>query len=61
VAPTVVRLSGVERALADGASVDEAVRNLHRDIHPIDDLRSTGDYRRDVVANLLRRFWAETG
>jgi xanthine dehydrogenase small subunit len=60
VAPTVVRLSGVERALAGGASLDEAVRRLDEDISPIDDLRSTGAYRRDVAANLLRRFWAET-
>jgi len=60
VAPTVIRLSRVERALADGASMDEAVRRLDQDIHPIDDLRSTADYRRDVAANLLRRFWTET-
>jgi CO/xanthine dehydrogenase FAD-binding subunit len=60
VAPTVIRLPGVERALSDGAGVEEAVRLLDEDIHPIDDLRSTGAYRRDVAANLLRRFWAET-
>ena len=61
VAPTVIRLSGVERSLAEGATMDQAVGNLDRDIHPIDDLRSTEAYRRDVAANLLRRFWAETG
>jgi xanthine dehydrogenase iron-sulfur cluster and FAD-binding subunit A len=60
VAPTVVRLSRVEQALGDGATIDDALRYLHQDIRPIDDLRSTADYRRDVVANLLRRFWAET-
>jgi xanthine dehydrogenase small subunit len=60
VAPTVIRLSGVERALGEGADMDEAVRRLDDDIRPIDDLRSTGAYRRDVAANLLRRFWAET-
>jgi xanthine dehydrogenase small subunit len=60
VAPTVIRLSAVEQALASGATMDEAVRRLDQDIHPIDDLRSTGAYRRDVAANLLRRFWAET-
>jgi len=60
VAPTVIRLSRVEQALAAGAGIDEAVRRLDQDIHPIDDLRSTGAYRRDVAANLLRRFWAET-
>jgi xanthine dehydrogenase small subunit len=61
VAPTVIRLSGVEQALAGGATMDEAVRRLDENIHPIDDLRSTGAYRRDVAANLLRRFWMETG
>jgi CO/xanthine dehydrogenase FAD-binding subunit len=60
VAPTVIRLAHVEEALAGGASLDDAVRLLDRDIQPIDDLRSTAAYRRDVAANLLRRFWAET-
>ena len=60
VAPTVIRLSAVEQALAAGATMDDAVRLLDQDIHPIDDLRSTEAYRRDVAANLLRRFWAET-
>jgi xanthine dehydrogenase small subunit len=41
--------------------MDEAVGRLDEDISPIDDLRSTGVYRRDVAANLLRRFWVETG
>jgi xanthine dehydrogenase iron-sulfur cluster and FAD-binding subunit A len=31
------------------------------DIEPIDDLRSTAEYRRQVAGNLVRRFWAETG
>ena len=60
VAPTVVRLSGVERALSQGANIDDASRRLDEDISPIDDLRSSGAYRRDVAANLLRRFWADT-
>ncbi len=61
VAPTVIRLPKVEQALAGGADMDEAVRLLHQDIRPIDDIRSTADYRRDVAGNLLRRFWADTG
>jgi len=60
VAPTVIRLSGVEQALFQGANIDEASSRLDEDISPIDDLRSTGAYRRDVAANLLRRFWADT-
>jgi len=61
VAPTVVRLFRIEQALATGASMEDAVRLLDEDIHPIDDLRSTEAYRRAVAANLLRRFWMETG
>jgi xanthine dehydrogenase small subunit len=61
VAPTVIRLRHVEQALAGGASVDEVARLLDQDIRPIDDVRSTAAYRRDVSANLLRRFWADTG
>jgi xanthine dehydrogenase small subunit len=60
VAPTVVRLRQVESVLAGGASVEDAMSVLDRDIHPIDDIRSTAQYRRSVTANLLRRFWADT-
>ena len=61
VAPTVIRLRRVEQALAEGASIDDATRLVEDDIRPIDDLRSTAAYRRDVAANLIRRFWADTG
>jgi xanthine dehydrogenase small subunit len=37
------------------------VRVLENEIRPIDDVRSTADYRRTVAGNLLRRFWIETG
>jgi xanthine dehydrogenase small subunit len=60
VAPTVVRLPRTEDALAGGASIDDAVRVLAAEIAPIDDVRSTAEYRRTVAGNLLRRFWAET-
>jgi len=60
VAPVVLRLPGTEAALADGATIDEAVRTLETEIAPIDDLRSTAEYRRRVAGNLLRRFWADT-
>jgi CO/xanthine dehydrogenase FAD-binding subunit len=60
VAPTVIRLFRLEEALAAGAGMEDALRLLEKDIHPIDDLRSTEAYRRDVTANLLRRFWRET-
>lgn len=60
VAPTVVRLARTEAALASGADLTEAQHVLVDEIHPIDDLRSTADYRRRVAANLLARFWADT-
>ena len=59
VAPTVVRLPRTEQVLATG-DLELAARMLRDEIAPIDDLRSTADYRRDVAANLLRRFWEET-
>ncbi|MEP6904766.1 MAG: FAD binding domain-containing protein, partial [Gemmatimonadales bacterium] len=61
VAPTVVRVPETEAALGRGAGIDEAALILAREITPIDDLRSTGEYRLQVSVNLLRRFWAETG
>jgi xanthine dehydrogenase small subunit len=61
VAPTVVRVPETEAALSSGASIDEAALILAREIAPIDDLRSTGEYRLQVSVNLLRRFWVETG
>ena len=61
VAPTVVRVPETERALAAGATIDEAAQILSREIKPIDDLRSTAEYRMRVATNLLRRFWIETG
>ncbi len=55
VAPTVVRATRTEAALADGASVEDAQRTLVAEIAPIDDTRSTAIYRRRVAANLLAR------
>jgi CO/xanthine dehydrogenase FAD-binding subunit len=60
VAPTVVRLPGTEKVLNTGGSIDDALRALAGEIHPIDDLRSTAEYRRSVAANLVRQFWSET-
>jgi len=59
VAPTIVRVPRTEAALAAG-SIDDAARVLAEEIKPIDDVRSTADYRRTVTLNLLRRFWADT-
>ena len=60
VAPTVVRLPHTEAALAAGEPLAEAQRVLADEIHPIDDVRSTADYRRQVAVNLLGAFWKDT-
>ena len=60
VAPTVVRLPRTEAILAAGGPIAEARAELEREIRPIDDLRSTAEYRRRVAGNLLERFWRET-
>ena len=57
VAPTVVRARRTEDALAAGAPVAEAQRILQTEISPIDDMRSTAAYRREVAARLLAQFW----
>ena len=57
VAPTVVRLPSTEAALASGAPIVDAQRILLDEIAPIDDVRSTAEYRRRVAANLLADFW----
>lgn len=53
VAPTVIRATETEAALAAGASLEDAQRTLAAEITPIDDIRSTAAYRRRVAANLL--------
>jgi xanthine dehydrogenase small subunit len=60
VAPTVVRVPRTESALASGAGIDQAVKVLAGEITPIDDVRSSAEYRLQVAKNLLRRFWLET-
>jgi CO/xanthine dehydrogenase FAD-binding subunit len=57
VGPTVVRLPSTEAALAGGAPIADAQRILLEEIAPIDDVRSTAEYRRRVAANLLAAFW----
>ncbi len=60
VAPTVVRATRTEAALAAGATLEDAQRTLLEEIAPIDDIRSTAEYRHRVASNLLARFWTET-
>jgi CO/xanthine dehydrogenase FAD-binding subunit len=60
VAPTVRRLRDTEAMLATGARMAEAQATLRREIAPIDDLRSTRQYREQVSCNLLAEFWRAT-
>lgn len=60
VAPTVVRLPRTEAVLAAGGTIAEAQQALRAEIAPIDDIRSTADYRRLVASNLLAEFWRAT-
>ena len=43
----------------DSPDVDEAVRRAQDSISPIDDLRAGIEYRRDMVAVMIRRLFAE--
>jgi xanthine dehydrogenase small subunit len=61
VGPVVLRARASEAVLASGEGIDRAATALDSDIAPIDDIRSTRDYRRVVAKNLLRQFWTETG
>jgi CO/xanthine dehydrogenase FAD-binding subunit len=63
VAPTVVRAPGTEALLRGQAItlelIEQARRSLVDEVHPIDDIRSTADYRRFVCGNLLARYLQE--
>jgi CO/xanthine dehydrogenase FAD-binding subunit len=61
VAPTVVRLPRTEAALAGGATPEQARALVLEEIAPIDDIRSTAEYRRQVAANLVSRWWRDSG
>jgi CO/xanthine dehydrogenase FAD-binding subunit len=60
VGPTVVRLRRTERVLSAGGTMKQAQAVMRGEIAPIDDLRSSADYRREVSANLLADFWQAT-
>ena len=65
VADRPIRASGTEAALT-GARPDRATalyagETLARELHPIDDVRSTADYRRTVSARVLHRLIREAG
>ncbi len=57
VGPTVILARNTAAILARGGSIAEAQAALVKEIAPIDDIRSTKEYRSTVAANLLAEFW----
>lgn len=60
VAPTVILARRAAAVLAFGGSIADAQAALLTEIAPIDDVRSTREYRARVAANLIAQFWNET-
>ncbi len=56
VAPTIVFLKSFTNAIMSGASLDEAVQLVDKDISPINDIRATANYRRTSLKNVLMYF-----
>lgn len=60
VAPTVVRLyeleSWLEGQVLDEAVIDEAEQHARVEVKPIDDIRSTAEYRKWLVGRIVRDF-----
>ena len=65
VAATPVRVRETERVLEGAASrketADHAVATITQEIKPIDDVRSTADYRRFVTGRILHRILRDAG
>ena len=62
-APTIRRCPGLERLLQDGSAVrgpDDLLPAIAQDVSPIDDVRSTADYRRRAMAQVLFEDLRET-
>jgi xanthine dehydrogenase small subunit len=64
VAATPVRARKTEAALRgqpwSQASVQAAMHTLRAEFEPISDMRASSTYRRQVLGNLLQRFWLES-
>jgi CO/xanthine dehydrogenase FAD-binding subunit len=60
VGPTVVLARQTAAFLHGGGTLAGAQAALAREITPIDDVRSTREYRARVAANLLAEFWRAT-
>ena len=64
VAATPVRTVQTESALTgqpwNEATVQQAIATLRAEFSPVSDMRASGDYRREVLGNLLQRYWLES-
>ena len=64
VAPTPVRAIKTEAALTGqpwtAATVQQAIATLRAEFSPISDMRASSNYRREVLGNLLQRYWFES-
>lgn len=60
VGPTPILARRAAAILTHGGSLADAQAALAGEIAPIDDVRSTGEYRMTIAANLLAQFWKET-
>jgi xanthine dehydrogenase small subunit len=60
VGPTVLLATKTASILQRGGTMAEAQAALLTEIAPIDDIRSTREYRSRVAANLLEEFWNAT-
>ena len=60
VGPTVILAKHAAAVLAAGGTIGAARVELMKEIAPIDDVRSTREYRARVAANLLAEFWDGT-
>ena len=64
VAATPVRALQTQAALTgqpwELQTVQHAISTLRTEFAPISDMRASGAYRREVLGNLLQRFWLES-
>ena len=64
VAATPVRAVQTEAALTGqpwtAATVQHAITTLRAEFSPISDMRASSNYRREVLGNLLQRYWLES-
>ena len=64
VAATPVRAVQTEAALLgqpwSAATVQSAIHTLRAEFSPISDMRASSSYRREVLGNLLQRYWLES-